>query len=299
MSELAWVALRAASFVLLLQAAGGALFVAAFAHGLTTAPALRRGVRQGALGALAVLAAQCLAEPVHLAGEWAGFSDRALWRLALDSTTGVTLVLRALGLATLAIALGRPGRGARSAALAGALVIIGSFLLSGHTVSAPQRPLLAPLLGLHLACVAFWFGALAPLRQLCRLEGSGIAAGVLAAFSSAALWLVPPIALAGIALAALLLPDLAALRTPYGGLLIAKAALFAVLMGLAALNRLRLVPELARGEAQAAGRLRRSIVAEYLLICVVLALTAVLTGFYSPADGAEGAGAAGGATARA
>jgi putative copper resistance protein D len=63
-------------------------------------------------------------------------------------------------------------------------------------------------------------------------------------------------------------------------MLLAKAALFAVLMGLAAVNRLRLAPALARTQARAP--LRRTLALEYLLICLVLGVTAVMTGRYSP-----------------
>src|SRR5207248_8987362 len=86
------------------------------------------------------------------------------------------------------------------------------------------------------------------LRQLCVLEPRAQAARVIEAISSGTLWLVPLIPLAGAGIAAVLLPDFAALLAPYGLLLGAKLLLFAALMGLAALNRLRLTPALARGE---------------------------------------------------
>ncbi|MGC1729074.1 MAG: CopD family protein, partial [Steroidobacteraceae bacterium] len=106
---------------------------------------------------------------------------------------------------------------------------------------------------------------------------------VLARFSAAAVRLVPLIALAGAVLAVLLLPDTAALLEPYGRLLLFKVALFVLLMGLAALNRLRLVPQIERGKARALRTLRLSMTAEYLLISGAIAVTAVMTGFYSPA----------------
>ena len=91
-------------------------------------------------------------------------------------------------------------------------------------------------------------------------------------------------ALAGVTLACTLLPGLAALRRPYGMLVCVKALLFAALLALAALNRQRLTPALARGEAWALPVLRRSLSAEYLLLGTALIATAALTGFFSPAD---------------
>jgi putative copper export protein len=156
--------------------------------------------------------------------------------------------------------------------------------LTGHTALGAHRLWLAPLLLVHLILVAFWFGSLWPLRQLCALEPREAAARVIEAFSTGALGLVPLIPLAGAGMAVLLLPDFAALLAPYGLLLGAKLLLFAALMGLAALNKLRLAPALARGEPGALPRFRRSVAAEYVLICAVLAVTAVLTGLFSPAE---------------
>ncbi len=101
-------------------------------------------------------------------------------------------------------------------------------------------------------------------------------------FSLAAFWLVPLILVAGIAMAAVLLPDLAALRRPYGELLIAKSALYAVLLGCAALNRWRFGPGLGSGDPKAGRIFRRVVITEYAIMVVVLSITAVLTTFFSP-----------------
>lgn len=283
MSELAWVALRAAGLVLLLQAAGTTLFLAGFARQAAALDArIRRTGRVVALGALALIGAQCVMEPVHMAGEWAGTGDAGLWRLLFGSATGASLALRGAGATLLALTSCKAGRVPAGLAVAGVALILGSFLLTGHTVSAAHHVLLRVLLLVHLACAAFWFGALLPLRQLCARAAPAAAGAALAAFSAAALWLVPMIALAGVTMALLLLPDGAAWLTPYGLLLLGKATLFALLMGIAALNRLRLAPALSRGLPRAGAQLRVSIALEYGLIVTVLSLTAVLTGFYSP-----------------
>ena len=88
--------------------------------------------------------------------------------------------------------------------------------------------------------------------------------------------------IASIAIAALLLPSLAALRQPYGELLVAKTALFAVLLGCAALNKWRLGPALGRGDLQAGKGFRRVVITEYVIMVVVLSVTAVMTTFFSP-----------------
>jgi putative copper export protein len=76
----------------------------------------------------------------------------------------------------------------------------------------------------------------------------------------------------------------AVLRRPYGLLLLAKLSLFVLLMGLAALNRWRFTPALEAAPQSARRALQRSIVAEYLAITVVLAMTATLTTLFSAED---------------
>ena len=285
-----WLVLRAAGLVLAFQAAGAALFVVLFGRRLTrSAPAIQRVGLRAALGALALLAAQVLFEPVHLAGDVSGLADAALLRLFLGSSAAAALLLRLAAIGCVAWSLRRYTPRSQPLAIIGALATVSSFLLTGHTAIHPQRPLLASLLLLHLTILAFWFGSLWPLRQLIALEAPAQAARTIGAFSALAVRLVPAIALAGAGMAALLLPDVAALAQPYGLLLLGKLALFALLLGLAALNRLRLTPALARGAAAAPARLRRSIAFEYALICVVLALTALMTGSFSPEDAARAA----------
>jgi putative copper resistance protein D len=96
--------------------------------------------------------------------------------------------------------------------------------------------------------------------------------------------LVPLIAVAGIAMALLLAAGVPSLHEPYGALLLVKLGGFAVLMALAACNKWRWMPALEAGAAAPRAALQRSIIAEFVLIAGVLAVTAVMTTFYSPGE---------------
>src|SRR6185437_17091655 len=113
-------------------------------------------------------------------------------------------------------------RGFTIAGVTGAVLVAVSFTLTGHTSTSSWRWLLAPLLLAHLLIAAFWFGSLGPLYLVTLRESGERTARVVALFSAAAFWLVPLILVAGIAIAVLLLPSVAALRQPYGLLVIAK-----------------------------------------------------------------------------
>lgn len=284
------VIVRAGACATLLQAAGVVVFLWLFEGVLVPSMAgVRRLGMISALLAVPLLAAQVLLDASRMTGDFAGMLDGEMLRLALGSGSGAALALRLAGLALVVQGLRRAGWS--RAALAGVAALVGAFLLTGHTAVHSARWLLAPLLALHVTIVAFWFGTLAPLFMVIAREPAQVACAVLQRYSRLAGFLVPVIPAAGLAMACVLLPDLSALRRPYGLLLGLKVLGFAMLMVLAALNRWRWVPALAVGAAPthlAAARtaLRGSLVGEYLLIVAVLLATAVLTTFYSPTMGA-------------
>jgi putative copper resistance protein D len=294
--DLLSVTLRAAAFVCLFQAAGAALFVVLFGGLLVASrPTIVRIARLAALVAAPLLLAHAAIEAARMAGDYAGIADPGLQRLGWYSADGVAQSLQAAGALCIAAALrsdeATPVRAAasgrwrwQSLALVGVLLALLPFLFTGHTSVHSLRALLAPLLAVHVLIVAFWFGALAPLYAVLARESAEVAVQIMRAFSAIATWLVPLIVVAGVALACVLAPGIAVLRQPYGELLLVKLAGFAVLMGLAALNRSRLVPALSSRQRRepAARMLRWSLAAEVCLLCAVLSVTAVLTTFYSP-----------------
>jgi len=277
------VLLRACSFVALFQAAGIALFAILFGRLLAgQLPRLRRLSRVAALAGIAATAGHCLLEPARMAGELAGVMDPALERLLWSSPAGAACAVRIVGLALIAVSAARGALLGRCAAVAGIGLALLSFLLTGHTATSPHRWALAPLLGFHLLAVAFWFGALAPLYVLTRSEPPQVAGQIIASFSAVASWVVAGLLLAAAGLAVGLIAGLAVLAQPYGQLLLTKMGLFLALLALACLNKWRFGPAVGRGDARATAALRRSIVAEQVLISCVLAVTAVMTSWFSP-----------------
>jgi putative copper resistance protein D len=278
------VSLRALGFVALFQAGGIVLF---FAFGQpelpATEPALRRIGMLSALLAAIVLVAQYALEAARMSGELGGALDPALQAMVLRSAVSVTLSWRVLGLFLIVAALRRRGVERSVAGVIGVVILLASFTFVGHTADSAQRWLVSPVLLAHLWVVAFWFGALVPLYLVSAHEPVETSARVVAQFSARALWLVALLFAAGLVLAAGLLPDLAALRRPYGLLLLAKVSGFCALMLLAALNRWRFGPALRSGGAAAGRRFRSALAAEYALIVAVLCVTAVMTTFFSPA----------------
>jgi hypothetical protein len=321
---------RAISFVLLLQVAGTAIFIAIFGRLLPgSLDSVRRVGWWLAMTAMLFVVAHYVLEAARMTGEMSGALDPSMQMMALRSSAGAAFALRMVGLALIVIGLRKRGvapatsaapvaagvtatvtallpaaseaasagagvvssSGAAEAATAfpvpfiaviGAFLAVAAFALTGHTSVRPYRPLVAAILLSHLLVVAFWFGALWPLYLATLREPATTAASAIDAFSAVAVWMVPVIAFAGMGLAAFLLPDLDALSQPYGRLLLLKIGGFAVLMGLAALNKWTFGPDIARANPGAARGFRTTVAIEYLLICAVLVVTAIMTAFYSP-----------------
>jgi putative copper export protein len=283
MADILSVVLRAAAFVLLLQASGIAFFIAIFGERIPeSSAAVRRMGRVSALLAVAAVAAHYLLEAGRMAGDLAGIASGELQGIALRSSAAAEAALRILGLGLIAAALRGASAPAAACGVVGATLAVVAFTLTGHTSVSPERWFLIVALATHVLVVAFWLGALLPLYLVTRREQAAAAAEVVAAFSVAATWLVPGIFLAGAVLTAGLVPSLATFARPYGQLLLVKIGGFALLMALAAMNKRHLAPALARGVPNAGAALRRSIAAEYALIACVLAATAVMTSLFSP-----------------
>ena len=283
MTDLLSAVLRALSFVLLFQAAGIAIFVAIFGRQLTNSlDTLRHGGQLFALAALLLVSGHYALEAARMAGELSGMMDPSLQKMVWSSSSRLAWIARLVGLLLIAVGLQGTRVLSRVTALCGVVLVTGAFALTGHTSVNAHRWALAGLLMVHLLIVAFWFGALWPLYLASLRETALQAAQITERFTAMATWLVPLIFVAGLGMALILLPGITALSEPYGLLLIAKVAGFTVLMGLAAANKWRLGPALAREPVNGGRWFRRSLAGEYVLIAAVLTVTAVMTSFFSP-----------------
>ncbi|MDQ2639374.1 MAG: CopD family protein [Pseudomonadota bacterium] len=278
------VILRALGFIALFQATGSAIFLALFQGRLAvpTVAALRRTGLATAIAALLLVAGHFALEPARLGGDLTAIADAALRDIVLDSPLASAFAWRASGLILLLIGFTLPAHRARFVTLPGATLVLFAFTQIGHTTTHSPHWLLGGLLFIHIAAVAFWFGALLPLRRIAVQEPPASAGGIVEAFSRHAVKLVPPLAAAGIALAILLLGNWSNLATAYGRLILLKLGLFCILMLLAALNRRRYGPAVATGAVGMVKIFRAVVMAEFVLMAAVLTGTAALTALFSP-----------------
>jgi copper transport protein len=171
----------------------------------------------------------------------------------------------------------RPARRAaiaNAAYAAAALALLVSIAWVSHSGSEGVAGLFADL-G-HLVGTVAWAGSVLYLAWLPVWSDRAPLVATVDRLGRLGLASVTVLALTGTAMASLHLYGVSALtRTDYGLALLAKLALVAVVVAIAALNRFSLVPLLQRRHD--ATPLRRAVRAESLLLVAVLVATAVLT----------------------
>jgi len=193
----------------------------------------------------------------------------------------LTLVAGLLGI--VAVAKGSPGPVRVGAPV---VLVVAGFLLAGHTMTV--EPAWSMLTGdaVHVLAAAVWAGGLVVVVGTWRRAGAAAPATALAdmvaRFSGTALWAMGAVALAGGAMTwALARQPRALVSTDWGWTLVAKVALAAVIVVIAAYNRWRLLPALASdgaGGSAARARLGTTMRVEVGVLVAILAVTAVLTG---------------------
>lgn len=291
--RLAIIAVRALLYAGVLGGAGGVLFLllVGAAEPVPGRAARRSAAVFAAGGCLAAVAAIGVQGGLLIAGPAVSLTKATTWWAGLTSGYGVTAAVAAIGLALVAVGLWPNGRSRlRALAWLGAAAALVSFGLSGHVVTAGPSWLTVSVLIVHTSAVAFWAGALVPLWQAVgQLDAA--AAPLVAQFSRRAMAAVMVLVVAGLVIAVLQVQSLGGLvETRYGLILLVKLGLVVALIILAAINKLRLSPALARAEPKAAAALRRTIAAEMVLVAAILVATATLGTTPPPrafADGAE------------
>jgi len=272
--EHATVLLRALTYAGTITVAGSVLFNASFPlAGAAISPVLRRQILVGFLLLLIV-------EPLRYGVFQLAISDSDpslafgpdLRWMGMETPIGQAAAVRLMAAVVIVVA----GLRWAPVGLTAAFVLIGSYLLEGHTAASEARLLVAPLLFIHLTAVHWWLGALIPLIAVTRRADPATAVATIESFGGRAVLVVGGLLAAGALLVLLLTGGMVDLDTAYQQRLLIKLALVALLLVLAAVNRLRLTPLLARDYQRGAAQLRTSIRLEIAVAVLILAATAWL-----------------------
>ena len=300
----AWVAARFVHFAAAIAAFGlGAFRLYAFA-GEPAGEAPARAVfdallvRITAVAALLALASAVAIIP-FIAAEMAGSDtaalDPATWHVVLGDTQFGHVWCWHLGFAVVLVALcfvsANPWQVAASTLAA--LALLASLGLTGHAAMDMDGGVNHEINQMaHLTAAGLWIGGLLPLGLLLRRAvspGSSayipLARAALPHFSLVGYVAVALLVLTGAVNSVMLVGSFHAMvATPYGRLLSVKIALFTAMIGLALVNRFRLLPQLRQSENPVVPlrALCRSVIAEQAIGLAILAVVSVL-GTWPPA----------------
>jgi copper resistance protein D len=300
---------RAVHFVATIMLAGTVLFFA-----IVAAPAFSKAGKDARLPArigfrlrwlawisLAVVVVSGLAWLIALAQQLSDGTvtavlwDGIVWIVLTKTGFGVTWTARfalviVIG-ACLPITSERPNGVRRWAAAFAAACLVGALGFAGHAGAGTGITGLVHLAAdvAHLVAAAAWLGALVPLALLLHAAGQSpnqssmtIACMATRRFSALGMASVSTLVVTGIVNTWVLAGSVSALLdTDYGRLLLAKVALFVVMVATAAVNRLVLTPRLVQEVDLVVGggalrRLRNNSLIETAIGAVILVIVAVL-----------------------
>lgn len=159
------------------------------------------------------------------------------------------------------------------------LVFSYSFTLIGHI--SYMGVFEKALLMVHVIVMAWWFGALYPLKKACNTLGREELYQLMEGFGKQASVMVSLLLVAGLLLAIQLVGDVdALLRSNYGQTILVKLFLVTSILTIAALNKLKLVPNLESNDGRE--NLSKSISIEMTVAISILLLTSGLTSVVGP-----------------
>jgi putative copper resistance protein D len=198
-----------------------------------------------------------------------------------ETNFGHLLAIRLALLVLAAVVFGsgcNRGRTVIAFGLAGAAVVLQAALGHGAAMAGAEGHLLLVSLALHLLAAGAWLGGLAPLLISVGVLPRAASHAAAARFSILGTSCVPVLVATTLLQGWYLVGGISGLfGTAYGRIALAKLALFAVLLGFAAVHRFRLVPALMAADAGVAPtQLRHSILAETLVGLLVVILAGIL-----------------------
>jgi putative copper resistance protein D len=233
---------------------------------------------------LFLLAARIAGQPVAEA-----FADGVVWTVLTQTRFGNDWVAR-LCIAILLAVFFRSSETQSNSTWQGRVVpllaacLLGSLAWSGHAGASPGIKGGIHLVSdvLHLVAVGAWVGALPPFAMLLSFAlqaanqaWSNVAVVGALRFSTLGMLSVGTLTATGIVNTLNLAGSVPALTgTEYGELLLFKIFLFTAMVGIAAVNRLRLLPRVA--DANTTRPLRRNVVLEIALATVIMFIVGAL-----------------------
>lgn len=277
MAETGLVASRVLAYVAMLIAAGLPIQLIGAEAGLGKDLRVTGAVMASVLTAMAASVLWALHAVASMAGMTVGQIDAELFRAVLGATPlGTVLAVR---LTALLLALWACWRGRTGLAFLSAGLALATAAWTGHAGATEGALGTVHRISdvLHLLAASAWLGGLLFFVMLAfRPERCDLLTVSLHKFAITGSAIVAVLLVTGIANALLIAGWPLSLESRWTALLALKLGLFGAMLGLAALNRWRLVPRLTGGDPSALAAVRLSLLTEAVAALAVVAVVAWL-----------------------
>ncbi len=213
----------------------------------------------------------------NIGGDLQSALDPLMINLALSSKAGQSILVLFFGFLLVLLWISPFQKQRPIPGILGFALILSSFSLYGHsTINGLSSQL---LIVLHLGAISFWVGSFLPLRYSTqgKIEEENLFQ-ISHRFGIYAVYYIGVLLITGLMLGTILVGGIEQLVTSdYGKAFVFKLFLVTTLLGIGALNKFRLVPQLKNNNFRHAIKLRKSINVEISILFIILVISSLLT----------------------
>ncbi len=266
-------------YVLSFLAVGTGLFILHFRSFLSqpTLAYCRNLVRKSSLIGSIIAPLLLLMTAGNIGGDLQSAFDPLMINIALSSKAGQSILVLFSGFLFVLLWISLFQNQRPIPGILGFALILSSFSLYGHsTINGFSSQL---LIVLHLGAISFWVGSFLPLRHSTqgKIEEENLFQ-LAHQFGVYAVYYIGILLITGLMLGTILVGGKdELLNSNYGKAFLLKLAFVTTLLGIGALNKFRLVPQLKSNNFSHAIKLRKSINVEIGILFIILIISSLLT----------------------
>ena len=213
----------------------------------------------------------------NIGGDLQSAFDPLMISIALSSKAGQSILVLFFGFFLVLLWISPFQDKRRILGILGFALILSSFSLYGHsTINGLSSQL---LIVLHLGAISYWIGSFLPLRYSTqgKIEEENLFQ-IAHQFGVYAVYYIGVLLITGLMLGTILVGGVEQLVTSdYGKAFLFKLCFVTILLGIGALNKFRLVPQLKNNNLSHAIKLRKSISVEISILFIILVISSLLT----------------------
>ena len=212
----------------------------------------------------------------NLGGDLKSIFELELIELSFETIQGKSNLYLIVGFSFLCLSHYFPPLVFRAFNILGAILIIISFIVVGHSLS--QGIFSQFLVLIHIICISFWLGSFLPLRYMCTIKNFTNLYFIADNFGRYAVVYIGILILTGLIFSYILLGGILPLITStYGNVLLIKLFIVSMILIIGAINKFRIVPEIKKDLSTGQIKLKNSINIEIISSVLVLFTTSILT----------------------